>query len=219
MFSTNPSSAPEARQRIAHGGSRGFPGKTSKAPAGAKEFSGFFFLSPLPGLIDFVALFPRLGPWLFSFAAPRLSRRKAECSSRTCSASAFSILSRHENPHRPPHIAGFFLQPVSVFRLYHRPAVSQGLSGFAVPRTRPTGGLRHGHHHTHGLHGLAVEPAADHPDAAVRAHLLQLDLSLRHPAPFHRLADGQTPRGGTRTHRGQPLQKTCIRSNTSSSSP
>ena len=39
---------------------------------------------------------------------------------------------------------------------------------------------------------------------------LQLDLSLRHPASLHRLAAGQTPRGGTRAHRGQPLQKTVF---------
>src|ERR1039458_1171547 len=44
---------------------------------------------------------------------------------------------RHENPHCSPHFPGFFLQPVSVFRLCHRSAVSQRLSGLAVPRARP----------------------------------------------------------------------------------
>jgi len=67
MFFANPSSAPEARQRIAHGDSCGLSGKTPEAPAGAKESSSIFFLSPLPGLVDFAALIPRLSPWATFF--------------------------------------------------------------------------------------------------------------------------------------------------------
>jgi hypothetical protein len=67
MFFTNPSSAPEARQRIAHGDSRGLSGKISEAPTGAKESSGIFFLSSLPGLVGFATLIPRLSPWATFF--------------------------------------------------------------------------------------------------------------------------------------------------------
>jgi hypothetical protein len=67
MFLANPSSAPEARQRIALGDSRGLSGKTSKATTGAKESSSIFFLSPLPGLVDFATLIPRLSPWAILF--------------------------------------------------------------------------------------------------------------------------------------------------------
>jgi len=90
------------------------------------------------------------------------------------------------------------------------PALSQGISGLAVPGTGPAGRVCHRHHHAYGLYGAAVEPAAHPAHAAVRPDFLQLDLPLRHPASRHRLAVWQAPRGGARAHRGQPLSKTVF---------
>ena len=111
---------------------------------------------------------------------------------------------------RPPRGAGLFFQPVPVFCLCHRPALSQGLSRLAVSRARPARRFRHGHHHAHGVHGAALEPAADSADPPVWADFLQLDLPLRHSAPRHRLAPGQAPRGGARADRGEPLQAAVL---------
>src|SRR5438034_509454 len=80
------SSGTECRQKVAHGVSRGFDGRNTMSPGGAKESScahwrnlsgtsngirriGMstpaldLFLSPLPGLDLFLRVFPRLTPW------------------------------------------------------------------------------------------------------------------------------------------------------------
>ena len=105
-------------------------------------------------------------------------------------------------------LPGLFLRLVPVCGLGHLDVAPGRLSGFGATRTGPIGDAldRARHRLRVQTGGLGLDHHRHH--LSVWPRVLQLDLSLRHTAPVHRLAVRQSDRGYA--HRTEPLSPSAV---------